>query len=185
MTRKRQRVPRWAAPEAHRDTRTFIPAWYNNKHTYTETSAANQKPLVEACVWMCDALHPAYIQMCSKCTRSSPVKCSLKWGQNRTLRLDAGLNKLNHLVRNISAGSMLTAAIRPTCLISLAIIRSFSKFTRPSTFESLPKERWEGFKLKWCCLHQAMWNRKLYYRNSYWCIFTLILGLILVYLEET
>lgn len=43
-----------------------------------------------------------------------------------------------HLVRNISAGSMLTDAIRPTWRISLAIILSFSKFTRPSTLESLP-----------------------------------------------
>lgn len=35
---------------------------------------------------------------------------------------------------------MLTDAMRPTWRISLAIIRSFSKFTRPSTLESLPEK---------------------------------------------
>lgn len=156
---KSTKVSSTRGPQRHKN---IYPAWYNNKHTYRETSAANQKPLVEACMWTRDALHPAYIQVYSKCTRSSSVKCGLKWGQNRTLLLEADLNKHTYLVRNISAGSMLTAAIRPTCLISLAIIRSFSKFTRPSTFESLPKERWDGFKLKWYWLHQAMWTSKLY-----------------------
>lgn len=37
------------------------------------------------------------------------------------------------------AGSMLAEVSRTTCLISLAIIRSFSKFTSPSTVESLPE----------------------------------------------
>lgn len=37
------------------------------------------------------------------------------------------------------AGSMLAEVSRTTCLISLAIILSFSKFTRPSTVESLPE----------------------------------------------
>lgn len=39
------------------------------------------------------------------------------------------------------AGSMLTEAMRPTWRISLAIILSFSKFTRPSTLESLPEKQ--------------------------------------------
>lgn len=43
-----------------------------------------------------------------------------------------------HLWRNISAGSMFTEVSRTTCRISLAIILSFSKLTRPSTLESLP-----------------------------------------------
>lgn len=34
---------------------------------------------------------------------------------------------------------MLAEVSRTTCLISLAIIRSFSKFTSPSTVESLPE----------------------------------------------
>lgn len=46
-----------------------------------------------------------------------------------------------YLVRNMRAGSMLTEAMRPTWRISLAIIRSFSKFTRPSTLESFPERR--------------------------------------------
>lgn len=37
------------------------------------------------------------------------------------------------------AGSMLAEVSRTTCLISLAIILSFSKFTSPSTVESLPE----------------------------------------------
>lgn len=39
------------------------------------------------------------------------------------------------------AGSMLAEVSRTTCLISLAIILSFSKFTRPSTVESLPETK--------------------------------------------
>lgn len=46
-----------------------------------------------------------------------------------------------HLCRNISAGSMFTEVSRTTCRISLAIILSFSKLTRPSTLESLPGEK--------------------------------------------
>lgn len=43
-----------------------------------------------------------------------------------------------HLCLNITAGSMFAEVIRTTWRISLAIIRSFSKFTSPSTLESLP-----------------------------------------------
>lgn len=42
---------------------------------------------------------------------------------------------------------MLTEAMRPTCRISLAIIRSFSKFTRPSTLESFPDGGSEEYQL--------------------------------------
>ncbi len=38
---------------------------------------------------------------------------------------------------------MLTEAMRPTWRISLAIILSFSKFTKPSTLESLPEKQGE------------------------------------------
>lgn len=46
-----------------------------------------------------------------------------------------------NLCLNMRAGSMLAEVRRTTCLISLAIILSFSKFTRPSTLESLPVRR--------------------------------------------
>lgn len=55
--------------------------------------------------------------------------------------------KVSYLVRNMRAGSMLTEAMRPTWRISLAIILSFSKFTRPSTLESFPEKQRK--KIKW------------------------------------
>ncbi len=48
------------------------------------------------------------------------------------------LCKWVYLVLKSNAGSMVMEAIRTTCLISRAIILSFSKFTRPSTLELLP-----------------------------------------------
>lgn len=51
------------------------------------------------------------------------------------------INQPTNLCLNMRAGSMLAEVNRTTCRISLAIIRSFSKFTRPSTLESLPDER--------------------------------------------
>lgn len=49
------------------------------------------------------------------------------------------VKKPTNLCLNMSAGSMLAEVSRTTFLISLAIILSFSKFTRPSTVESLPE----------------------------------------------
>lgn len=43
-----------------------------------------------------------------------------------------------YLCLNITAGSILAEVILTTWRISLAIILSFSKFTKPSTFESFP-----------------------------------------------
>jgi len=43
------------------------------------------------------------------------------------------------LCLNMRAGSMLAEVSRTTCRISLAIILSFSKFTRPSMLESFPE----------------------------------------------
>lgn len=54
-------------------------------------------------------------------------------------------SKWTNLCLNMRAGSMLAEVNRTTCLISLAIILSFSKFTRPSTLESLP-ERTNKYK---------------------------------------
>lgn len=65
---------------------------------------------------------------------------------------------MSDLVRNMRAGSMLTEAMRPTWRISLAIILSFSKFTRPSTLESLP----EKFKGKKDQLHKRGWPRSIF-----------------------
>lgn len=46
---------------------------------------------------------------------------------------------VTNLCLNMRAGSMFAEVMRTTCLISFAIILSFSKFTRPSTLESLPE----------------------------------------------
>lgn len=59
------------------------------------------------------------------------------WNSNSTSGCRGGIRRTN-LCRNMRAGSMFAEVIRTTCLISLAIILSFSKFMRPSTVESLP-----------------------------------------------
>lgn len=70
------------------------------------------------------------------------------------------------------AGSMLAEVSRTTCLISLAIILSFSKFTRPSTVESLPETQHNARDV--ARLHtEARVNHQLYRqrRAIFWDVF--------------
>lgn len=79
------------------------------------------------------------------------ITCSIytqEWLLRGNINIIRMMRKISALDTNLwwkkIAGSMLVVVIRTTWRISLAIIRSFSKFTRPSTYVSLPEQLWKG-----------------------------------------
>lgn len=86
------------------------------------------------------------------------------------------------------AGSMLAEVKRTTCLISLAIILSFSKFTRPSTVESLPRMTKVHMQLHLHANHEVIMLSVSFYQREgiFWDVseITAILEKLLVTTSE-